>query len=371
MIIDGVEVPRVLSPVTTGELAEMIRTDEGPFAPVGQGTRLAFGNPLQSVRTVLDTTRMNRICEYVAADMTIHLEAGVRLGDLQATLSERSQMLPLDPWCGPEATLGGIVATNAQGPFRAVGTIRDWVIGMTLVHADGMRSRTGGRVVKNVSGYDLAKLYTGSLGSLGVVAEISLKVRSCYEATASARIELPDVSAAVQMIRDLRTSPLEPVSFVWMGPPNELRVRFGDQRSAIDWQLGQLPQGDWEIFEGEREGMFWDAVRHAYDGLPEPLVRVAVLPDAVGDVVRRFAPRRWLVHAANGILLMSVAPQQILEIREDYPAVIERVALEVRRIIPTFGIQGVEYQIMRDLKTALDPEGRLNPGRHVDGERSE
>jgi len=368
LTIDGVEVGQVLAPGTTRELAEMMGALEGPVAPVGAGTRLSFGNPLRPVDAAIDTTRLDRLTGYVPADLTIHLEAGVRLGRLEEILSEYNQMLPLDPWCGPEATLGGIIATNSQGPFRAVGTIRDWIIGMTVVHAGGRISRTGGRVVKNVTGYDLAKLYTGSLGSLGVIAEVSLKLRSRYEATASARIRLEDAAQAAAMIRALRAAPLDPVSLVWTGPDNEIRIRFGEHRKAVAWQLARLPAGEWETFAGDDERGLWAEARTLYEALGEPLVRVAVLPSRIADLIDRFRPRRWLAHGANGITLIEVGPEAIPELRREFPAILERASLGTRRVVPTFGVRGPAYDTMRRLKTAFDPEGRLNPGRHVDGE---
>ena len=108
------------------------------------------------------------------------------LGQLEHALLENNQFLPIDPWNGPGATIGGIVAADAQGPFRATGTIRDWIIGMKVVHADGQVSKTGGRVVKNVTGYDLARLYVGSLGTLAIIVEISLKLRAKFPKTATA-----------------------------------------------------------------------------------------------------------------------------------------------------------------------------------------
>src|SRR5205814_2892253 len=115
---------------------------------------------------------------------------------LEHALLENNQFLPLDPWNGPAATIGGITAANAQGPFRAAGTIRDWIIGMKVVEIDGRISKTGGRVVKNVTGYDLQKLYTGSLGTLAIIVEISLKLRAKFPRTATAVARLQDEDAA-------------------------------------------------------------------------------------------------------------------------------------------------------------------------------
>jgi glycolate dehydrogenase FAD-binding subunit len=371
LTIDGVSVAERLEPRSVGELSELVGASAGPMVPVGAGHELGFGNPLSPVSSAIDLKRLDRITEYVPADLTIHLEAGVRLSQLREALAEQNQMLPLDPWCGPDATLGGIVSTNAQGPFRAVGTIRDWIIGMQVVHADGSLSRTGGRVVKNVTGYDLGKLYTGSLGSLGIVAGLSLKLRARYGRTASARIRAADPADAATMIGRLQQSSLDPVSFLWSGPDNEIRIRFGEDPSAVAWQLGRLPElvaGDWEEFDADAEDELWNQARVQYEALAPPVLRVAARPSKLAGLIGRYRPRAWLAHVANGIVLMSVTEDQISAVREEYPAILERAPLDLRRRIPTFGVTGAARETMLGLKQELDPSGRLNPGRHVEGE---
>ena len=143
---------------------------------------------------------MNRVTSYNPADLTITVEAGVTLGEIQDLLGRNNQSLALNPWNGSSATIGGIAAANSQGPFRQVGTIRDWVIGMRVVHANGRMSKTGGRVVKNVTGYDLAKLYIGSLGILAIIVEISLKLRPAFAKTATAIAEFAKATEALAAV---------------------------------------------------------------------------------------------------------------------------------------------------------------------------
>ena len=370
MLVDSVQVDTVLTPSSAEELAGMMRSETGTIAPVGAGTQLSFGNPLHPIDAVIETRKLDKVTEYVPADLTVHVESGVRLNQLEAVLVEHSQLLPLDPWTEPEATIGGIVATNAQGPLRTVGTVRDWIIGMKVVHAGGRGSKTGGRVVKNVSGYDLAKLYTGSLGSLAVISEISFKLRARYESTATARIHVEDLAAAAQIVQEIRSGPVEPIALVWSGPGHTITVRFGEHPRAVQWQLGQLPPGDWEVLNQASEKAAWKEVGVEYRDLIEPVLRVSALPSQVPDILKRFKPESWLVHAAIGTMLMTVDPEDILRLRQEFPAVIERAALDVRKRVPTFGLEGAGCELMRKVKMAFDPEGRLNPGRHVDGEPS-
>src|ERR1043165_6274417 len=137
MILDGISPGRVARPETIEDLAAVISAEKGSLVPMGAGTQLHFGNPLRSADCVLDLSGLHRITAYNPAELTIHVEAGVTLGEIERALGENNQTLPLDPWNGPSATIGGIAAANAQGPLRPTGTIRDWIIGMKVVHADG------------------------------------------------------------------------------------------------------------------------------------------------------------------------------------------------------------------------------------------
>jgi FAD/FMN-containing dehydrogenase len=139
-------------------------------------------------------------------------------------------------------------------------------------------------------------------------------------------------------------------------------------------QIAHLPPGDWEV-AGEAEAdagdRIWEEAQVLYDALPEPVVRVVVRPRQLGEFLMRRAPRAWLAHAGNGIVFMTADPGQIRDLRREFPVVLERASPEVRREVATFGRREPELGIMRRLKASLDPRFRLNPGRHVDGERSE
>ena len=371
MTIDGLPVAKVLQPESIEELAEVVSAERGPIVPLGARTQIDFGNPLRRVDYAIDLSRLSRITEYNPADLTIHAEAGVTLEHIQRELLKNNQFLPLDPWNGPKATIGGIAAANAQGPFRAAGTIRDWIIGMKVVEADGRVSKAGGRVVKNVTGYDLQKLYTGSLGTLAIIAEISLKLRANFARTATAIARLDGRESAANLTASLRKSAVQPVACEWVGPENEVWLRFGEHPSAVDWQLKNLPGGDWKILGGEEESAAWETLRKRYSGLGPIIVRVVGLPTTVREIIEEYRPAAWIAHALNGIVLMQLSsPEEIRRIRGKYRAIIEKAPLEVRREVPAFGLNDTEYALMKKMKDAFDPEGRLNAGRHVDGERN-
>jgi glycolate oxidase FAD binding subunit len=218
LIIDELSPSKVVRPQSIEELGEILSAEKGAVVPIGTGTQTFFGNLLRRADCVVELKGLSRITEYIPADLTIHVEAGVTLEQLQRTLLENNQFLPLDPWSGASATIGGIAAVNAQGPFRAAGTIRDWVIGMKVVEVDGRVSKAGGRVVKNVTGYDLQKLYTGSLGTLAVIAEISLKLRAKFARTATVMARFAYLESAAAWDAHVRRSALQPISCDWTGP---------------------------------------------------------------------------------------------------------------------------------------------------------
>jgi FAD/FMN-containing dehydrogenase len=367
--IDGKAAGEILLPRSVAELSDCIKARKGSVVPMGAGTQLEFGNPLRSADTVVDLRGLNRVTTYNPAELTIHVEAGVTLGSIQDALAKNAQTLPLDPWNGRDATIGGIAAANAQGPLRATGSIRDWIIGMTVVHADGLISKTGGKVVKNVTGYDLAKLYTGSLGSLAVISEISFKLRPSFARTSTVVAEFESLASALEAVSQIRKSSLQPISCELTGPRHTVWVRFGEHPEAVEWQVSQLPHADWRRYDGEAEQAVWADLAVYYAQMGPIVIRLVGLPTQLADMIGACKTISWLAHALNGIVILSTDDAgAISRLRQRYPTVVERASAEVRGGTGTFGVQGRPKKLMLDIKQAMDPEGRLNPGRHIDGE---
>ena len=367
--VDGISPGRIVSPESLDELSGLIASEKGAIVPVGAGTQLEFGNPLQSADCVVSLARLNRITTYNPAELTIHVEAGVTLDQIQQALSANNQTLPLDPWNGGSATIGGIAAANSQGPLRATGSIRDWIIGMTVVHVDGKRSKTGGRVVKNVTGYDLAKLYTGSLGSLAIIAEISFKLRPRFEKTATAIARFGSMEDAVAALSAVRKGTLQPIACEFIGPEHEMWLRFGEHPRAVEMQLAQLPSASWKVHEGAEEVEAWERLRAAYAAMGPIVLRVVGKPTDVPGIIDASDPISWIAHGMNGIVLMALGDVQSVEaVRRKFPAIVERAPREIRKRLGTFGVEGSVKRLMLDMKRTYDPERRLNPGRHIDGE---
>ena len=374
MIIDNISIGKTSLPESVAELAAAIADEKGSIVPMGSGTQLEFGNPLRAADCVVDLSKLSRITTYNPAELTIHVEAGATLGQIQNALAPNKQALPLDPWNGPAATIGGIAATNAQGPMRAIGGIRDWIIGMTVIHVDGRISKTGGRVVKNVTGYDLAKLYTGSLGTLTVIAEISFKLKAQFPKTATAIAEFGSLPDALAVLARIRKSPLQPIACELVGrttpASHSVWMRFGEHPAAVDWQIKALPPADWKVMEGEEESAEWERLRTEHSKLGPVVVRVVGLPSEIGTMLDQFQPASWIAHASSGVALLALATADGVErIRDRFPAVIEKAPIDARRKVATFGVRGTEKRLIREMKQKFDPRGRLNPGRHIDGEQ--
>ncbi|MYH19746.1 MAG: FAD-binding oxidoreductase [Gemmatimonadetes bacterium] len=181
LAVEGVVPSAVVAPGSVESLAATVQmASELGYAviPRGGGTKMDFGHPPSRADIVVSLERLNRIVAHEPADQTATVEAGITMARLQAGLGKRGQFLPLDPPHGDAGTLGGVLATNASGMLRtSFGTARDLVIGARVVQADGTVVRSGGQVVKNVAGYDLNKMYIGSLGTLGILAEVNLKLQ--------------------------------------------------------------------------------------------------------------------------------------------------------------------------------------------------
>ncbi|MCI0705130.1 MAG: FAD-binding oxidoreductase, partial [Planctomycetia bacterium] len=179
----------VRRPATVAELCELVkhtRAAKQGLYPIGGRTTLDFGLPPTKPGVACDTTALNSVIDYPARDMTITAQAGITIAALQAELAKEGQWLPVDVALPTQATLGGAVAVNASGPRRyGYGTLRDYVIGISFVTDDGAEVKAGGRVVKNVAGYDLMKLQIGALGTLGVITQLTLKVKPKPEASAA------------------------------------------------------------------------------------------------------------------------------------------------------------------------------------------
>jgi glycolate oxidase FAD binding subunit len=275
---------RVLAPESAAEAAELLAAERSVRAR-GGGTKWdwgGFGEP----EVVLSTERLGGIVEHNAGDLTAVLGAGVRLADAQAAFAEAGQMLALDP-PGAGATVGGVVAAADSGPLRhRYGAPRDLVLGVTVALADATVARAGGRVIKNVAGYDLAKLFSGSLGTLGTIAELVVRLHPRPPATATAVGETDDPAALARAALALAGAPLELES---------LDVRWEDGRGLLLARAGGVAavpragQAAALMALGaavhEDDDALWAAQREAQRSAGGIVLRVAALPAALESVL--------------------------------------------------------------------------------------
>jgi glycolate oxidase FAD binding subunit len=379
-----------------------------PVLPWGGGTALGIGSPPTRVGIVLGLRRLDRVLEHEPGDLTVTAEAGVTLEILQAQLGRRNQWLSLDPAAADRATLGGILASNVSGPRRHLyGTCRDLLIGVTVVSAEGTVIRGGGKVVKNVAGYDLPKLFIGSFGTLGVLVEATFRLRPLpdEDRLVVARFErLAEAGAAARavMASDLIPSALELAdqgALSGLGLPGEaaLLFRVDGIRDQVEWQcvelerlLGPLGLADSRVLDGEARDTLWRRLGNLSDRGEDDVTAVmrwAVLPTQLVGLMEQaaaIAEKNGLgaaltAHAGIGIaravlsgggtdvnaVVATLGQWRTLARAAGGHAMIEWAPLPVKDRVSVWDEPGPATRLMKSLKARLDPRGILNPGRFV------
>jgi glycolate oxidase FAD binding subunit len=400
---------RTVAPTAQAEVAELIRAAHDarqPVYPLGGGTSLGFGLPAKQPGLGLDLRSLNKIVDYPARDMTITVAAGTTLQALADTLAAERQRLPIDVPDVEQATLGGVIATNSSGALRyGHGTIRDFVIGISAVDGRGRPFKGGGRVVKNVAGYDFCKLLTGSLGTLGVITQVTLKIRPSAEKTALVVCDLPTVAAAEPVLAALVNTRTTPVAVellagpVWQADPalgqaaaeQGARLAVGLEGSAVevDWMVAQLRR-EWHdlggiegraITDAETPGL-WQRLAQFPAEAEAPLVLKAnVLPAAVAgfvQLVRTIDPQSSVqAHAGNGIVIARFPDFPAGKVSGQLIGVLQPAAAKAGGNVvvlsstysadltarAVWGIRREAADLMQAVKREFDPRGVLNPGR--------
>jgi glycolate oxidase FAD binding subunit len=378
--VGGVVPREVVRPTTVDQVAEVLTAaaaDGRTVVPVGGRSKLTWAAPPESCDLLLDLTGLDRVVEHVAGDLTVVAEAGVRLADLQAQVGRAGQLLGLDP---PEdgATLGGVVSANASGPRRLrYGTTRDLLIGITVVLADGTVAHAGGKVVKNVAGYDLGKLFTGAHGTLGVVVSTTWRLHPVPPARRVVTLELPDAAAAGPLSVALARSTLTPSAvelIAGAGGTARLVVLFesiaesvaGQARAAVALLGGGVESEDLPEDFGRRPG-----------GADDVLLRLAHAPASLSAVLGALpAGTAVAAHAATGVSYAAVPAGEAVGALpglraaiapHDGTAVVLHAPDAVREHLDHWGPVGDSLDLMRRVKERFDPERRMSPGRFVGG----
>lgn len=286
--------PHTFAPANLDELSRLLRRAHESKERIGAPDLRAF----------------HRVIEHVPEDMTITVEAGMTLGELQQHLRPQGQWLPVDPPGAESLSLESLFAANASGPRRhGFGTPRDYVIGMRVALADGQVIKTGGKVVKNVAGYDLARLFLGSRGSLGVIVELSLKLRPLPEAESFYQSDFPTPAAAMNFVNRVLDSPFHPVVLDLHRPgagADSCAVALGFAGAGEDVELDSeraRQMGCAAIRGLEYENTFWTAAA----GGP-PVHRRSVLPSRLGEAIAEIGGAPFVARAGNGVLYHRGGP---------------------------------------------------------------
>ncbi len=415
--VDGKTPDCAVAPCTAEQAAAVLHyAGEHHLAliPRGNGTKLAVGNPPRRYDVTLSLKELNRVIHYEPADLTITVEAGMTFGAFQDLVGKNGLWLPLDPRGGREASIGGIIAANAAGPLRqGFGGPRDMVLGLKIATTDGKIAKTGGRVVKNVAGYDLGKLMTGSFGTLGVMVEASLKLFPKPPERATFSMRAGTLGIARELRRSILRSPLDAMRLVLLDSPAaalledsaqtpgrpdaELWIELGGSHRVIERcmhelrQLTSAVQATLVRREGAEEA--WGHISNLALWLQPKYRDVTVLKAALPLVAsEEFLSRAQQEAESERIALASFAQvgvgivhlcalqatltanvaAWVVRLRQAAAdlggtLVVEYCPLDLKTNVDVWGPGGDDLEAMRKMKAVWDPHDVLSPGRFVGG----
>lgn len=417
--VDGLMPARIITPTTKSEVASYLSqlcSQGKTVVPWGGGTRIGIGNTPKGYDVALDLTSLSSEIEHVAGDMTVVCDAGTKISDLSSLLAESHQRLPFEVPHPSEATIGGSVASNAPSRLAPrFGGVRDWVIGMSVVLADGTPTKTGGRVVKNVQGYDLHRLHTGAFGTLGVIVSVALKLVPVAEGTrtvamwfermgsaANAALDVDQTnvtvesaqlfsgSRAVGAIRELAADRHMYLDLMSGDPVYLMLVQVSGSKAALNRQVddltglaGTVPATGYEVLSGAREADIWSYAGETGDDAVVSL-RIAAKPTTSLDLMSRlqrllrrseasqtsatfdvgYGSLQFNVEEIGDQLAVKFVEDAKQAIRDANGSVtIERCSWAVKKSIDVFGVDASSAKIMERMKEQFDPNRILNPGR--------
>jgi glycolate oxidase FAD binding subunit len=396
----GARPETVYEPSTVDEAGEVVRESAlggKTLAFVGGGTDLDLGAAPGKIDAVVRTGRLASVVEHAPSDQIVVAQAGLTLEELQRTLASHRQRLALDPPLPERKTVGGIIAANAYGPRRArFGSVRDLIIGISFVRADGTLARGGGKVVKNVAGFDLPKLMVGSLGTLGLITTATFRLHPLPEEEVTLHLPGRTGAGLRSLVRGIKEAQLEPTSVVaaWREADRfDVAVRFEGFRTGVAEQcerLAGLVRGEaggvCETLDEPAARAFWSrhdelrttaALRAKLTALPTHVERIAgeILPGLLASL----SNPGFLWYATLGLGFLAGSPadtdaaaRAILTARERVAGLGGTLTLQaapsaIRERVDVWGPPPPALALMQSVKERLDPQARLAPGRFVGG----
>jgi glycolate oxidase FAD binding subunit len=390
----GVKPRLVLEPANEQQLAAVLRLANDrslAVVPCGGGTKLSWGNPPSRVDVILSTVRLDKIIEHPWADLTVSVEAGCTIQKLQSALAEHGQRLALDPLWPARATIGGALSTNDSGSLRLrFGALRDLIIGVTLALPDGTRASSGGKVVKNVAGYDLPKLVTGALGTLAVITRAVFRLHPLPRNAKSLSISGCDLEEMQQLVLAVQDSKLAHTALqarIAHDAEPVVDILFEGTEAGIAAQESQLRELARPSPAADAPSTVWAASQELWSSrnpTSAAVAKITTLPAAISrtiEIVQRTAgshnPHWKLTIQATGIgwLRLEATPENLYAVLSDLRLELERgggsLALfdhpASMSCLDAWGKPGDALPLMRAVKNQFDPKNTLNPGRFVAG----
>jgi glycolate oxidase FAD binding subunit len=392
----GVAPRRVVEPRSRDELAATLAdlyAAELPYALLGGGTERELGNPPRALDTLVRTTALDRVLEYAPEDQTITVEAGITLEALDRVLAPHKQVLPIDVGDRWRATIGGAIATNAFGPRRhRYGAFKDLILGVELVRPDGTRVHGGSKLVKNVAGFDLPKLIVGSLGTLGAIASVTVRLHPAPERTEAivARHLRSNLEEGDALVSALAAERLEPTAIVWHRDvrAEPAYVFFEGRAAAVRAQVERALElagalaGEVTVAGEADIAAFWEYERDVRRR-GAWRARTYTAPSLV-HLERDTAVHAWsgaqlaVCYPSLGVFMASgpddgrsiddvTATVRITRMEALGEAIFHAMPQRWRGYVDAWGEPPPSFPLMRALKSNFDPKGLCNPGRFVGG----
>ncbi len=379
-----------------GKVCAIAQQNQRSIVPCGNGTKLTWGGFPGQFDFYLSTRHLNQIVDHAVGDLTVTVQAGITLAQLQEKLRQSNQFLPLDPADPETATLGGIVATADAGSWRErYGGVRDLLIGISFVRADGEIAKAGGRVVKNVAGYDLMKLLTGSYGTLGLITQLTFRTYPLPPASATL-VLTGDTDAITQVAQTLRNSTLTPTRADLLSPAVSEKLNLGKGLGfiiqwetiieSINQQIEELNQIAKSFsltitrYQGENENLLWDQLK-SLTSIPgnnnQITCKFGLLPTATDQFFSELPPDSYaIIHNKSGlgklILFEDLSLSTLQSIRnyceknQGFMTLLS-APKTIKEQIEPWGYSGNALAIMKKIKQQFDPNNQFNPNRFVGG----
>jgi len=388
--IDGVTPTRVAVPKTLEQASAILswaNDNAVHVIPRGGGSKLDWSNQPRDCHLVFSLENLNRKIEHVWQDMTVTVEAGVTIAQLQSELARHGQRLPLDALWPDHSTVGGVIACNDNGALRIrFGSVRDLILGVTVVLANGTIARSGGRVVKNVAGYDLPKLFTGSFGTLGVIAEVTLRAYPLPHSVRNLSFRFNDVATANRYMLAIADTALVPTGMQLRIAQNELPVvdlRFEGLTEGCDAQVERAIKLASSAESMASSDDVWGAREALWSGkAPFVIGKFSVLPTAIADCVEGIRTQFsgcTIVAQSLGLGVFRAQGNSSEQLLQSLTALrsairklggtltVPRAPIEIKKVIDVFGERTTSYPLMVRVKQQFDPKGILSPGRFLGG----